>query len=145
MPCVHLKTYGPESAGDDAALIQRKASFDTRRADRTLVMPEGRFPEPSTGTLDASVAQRQSATFTPWKSEGQHLPDARGANRPPGGWSRMERQVVVAHLAGSSILLIHPGSDDPQHNAAGRDGDLTGFIRPKISGQYGALRLGPGR
>jgi hypothetical protein len=30
-------------------------------------------------------------------------------------------------------------------NAAGRDGDLTGFIRPKISGQYGALRLGPGR
>jgi hypothetical protein len=27
-------------------------------------------------------------------------------------------------------------------NAAGRDGDLTGFIRPKISGQYGALRLG---
>ena len=34
MPCVHLKTYGPESAGDDAALIQRKASFDTRRADR---------------------------------------------------------------------------------------------------------------
>ncbi len=30
-------------------------------------------------------------------------------------------------------------------NAAGRDGDLTGLIRPKISGQYGALRLGPGR
>ena len=51
----------------------------------------------------------------------------------------------MAHLAGSSILLIHPGSDDPQHNAAGRDGDLTGLIRPKISGQYGALRLGPGR
>src|ERR1700722_20188342 len=68
-----------------------------------------------------------------------------GARRPLGGWSRMERQVVVAHLAGSSILLIHPGSNDPQHNAAGRDGDLTGFIRPKISGQYGALRLGPGR
>ncbi len=68
-----------------------------------------------------------------------------GAIRPPGGWSRMERQVVVAHLAGSSILLIHPGSEDPQRNAAGRDGDLTGLIRPKISGQYGALRLGPGR
>ena len=97
------------------------------------------------GTVDASVAQRQSATFTPWKSEGQHLPDALGAQRPLGGWSRMERQVVVAHLAGSSILLIHPGSDDPQRNAAGRDGDLTGLIRPKISGQYGALRLGPGR
>jgi len=44
MPCVHLKTYGPESAGDDAALIQRKASFDTRRADRRLVMPQGRIP-----------------------------------------------------------------------------------------------------
>jgi hypothetical protein len=57
----------------------------------------------------------------------------------------MERQVDVAHLAGSSILLIHPGSEDPQRNAAGRDGDLTGLIRPKISGQYGALRLGPGR
>jgi hypothetical protein len=57
----------------------------------------------------------------------------------------MERQVDVAHLAGSSILLIHPGSDDPSHSAAGRDGDLTGFIRPTISGQYGALRLGPGR
>jgi hypothetical protein len=68
-----------------------------------------------------------------------------GTGRPLGGWSRMERQVVVAHLAGSSILLIHPGSDDPQRNAAGRDGDLTGLIRPKISGQYGALRLGPGR
>ena len=25
---------GPESAGDDAALIQRRASFDTGRADR---------------------------------------------------------------------------------------------------------------
>ena len=33
----------------------------------------------------------------------------------------------------------------PIINAAGRDGDLTGLIRPKISGQYGALRLGPGR
>ena len=42
MPCVHQNTYGPESAGDDAALIQRKASFDTGRADRALVtMPEG--------------------------------------------------------------------------------------------------------
>ena len=67
---------GPESAGDDAALIQRKASFDTGRADQ------------------ASVAQRQSATFTPWKSEGQHLPDARGRHLPSsvdgagwrGGW-----------------------------------------------------------
>ena len=68
-----------------------------------------------------------------------------GAGRPLGGWSRMERQVVVAHIAGSSILLIHPGSDDPQRNAAGRDGDLTGLISPTISGQYGALRLGPGR
>lgn len=57
----------------------------------------------------------------------------------------MERRVVVAHLAGSSILLIHPGSEDPKRNAAGRDGDLTGLIRPKISGQYGALRLGSGR
>jgi len=28
-------------------------------------------------------------------------------------------------------------------DAAGRDGDLEGFIRPKISGRYGALR--PGR
>ena len=36
MFCVHLCTYGPESAGDDAALIQRKASFDTRRADRNV-------------------------------------------------------------------------------------------------------------
>ncbi len=68
-----------------------------------------------------------------------------GAHRPLGGWSRMERRVVVTHPAGSSILLIHPGSDDPQRNAAGRDGDLTGLIRPKISGQYGALRLGSGR
>src|ERR1700733_11253617 len=68
-----------------------------------------------------------------------------GAGCPLGGWSRMERQVDVAHLAGSSILLIHPGCDDPQHNAAGRDGDLTGLISPKIFGQYGALRLGPGR
>ena len=33
----------------------------------------------------------------------------------------------------------------PATHAAGRDGDLTGLIRPKISGQYGALRLGPGR
>ena len=57
----------------------------------------------------------------------------------------MERRVVVTHPAGSSILLIHPGSADPQRNAAGRDGDLTGLISPKISGQYGALRLGPGR
>ena len=57
----------------------------------------------------------------------------------------MERRVVVTHRAGSSILLIHPGSDDPHDNAAGRDGDLTGLIRPKISGQYGALRLGSGR
>jgi hypothetical protein len=57
----------------------------------------------------------------------------------------MERRVVVTHPAGSSILLIHPGSSDPSRNAAGRDGDLTGLIRPKISGQYGALRLGPGR
>jgi hypothetical protein len=67
-----------------------------------------------------------------------------GARRPLGGWSRMERRVVVTHLAGSSILLIYSGSEDPQRNAAGRDGDLTGLIRPKISGQYGALRLGPG-
>ena len=68
-----------------------------------------------------------------------------GAHAPRhGGWSRMERRVVVTHPAGSSILLIHPGSADP-HTAAGRDGDLTGLIRPKISGQYGALRLGPGR
>ena len=56
----------------------------------------------------------------------------------------MERRVVVTHLAGSSILLIHPGSEDP-NTAAGRDGDLTGLISPKISGQYGALRPGPGR
>jgi len=98
----------PESAGDDTAQLQRRASFDTRRTDRPLVTPEGR-------------------------------------HCPPGGWSRMERQVVVAHLAGSSIVLIHPGSDDRKRNAAGRDGDLTGLIRPKISGQYGALRLGSGR
>ena len=32
-----------------------------------------------------------------------------------------------------------------RNNAAGRDGDLTGLISPKISGQYGALRLEPGR
>jgi hypothetical protein len=108
------------------------------------MMPE-MVPGTTNSALDASVAQRQSATLTPWRSEGQHLPDALGPSCPLGGWSRMERQVDVAHLAGSSILLIHPGSDDPQHNAAGRDGDLTGFIRPTISGQYGALRLGPGR
>ena len=67
----------------------------------------------------ASVAQRQSATFTPWKSEGQHLPDALGGTRCPrhGGWSRMERRVVVNHPAGSSIVLIHPGSSDPQHRS----------------------------
>ena len=53
----------------------------------------------------------------------------------------MERRVVVTHPAGSSILLIHPGSQD-LHTAAGRDGDLTGLISPKISGQYGALRPG---
>ena len=29
----HKEGNGPESAGDDAALIQRKASFDTGRAD----------------------------------------------------------------------------------------------------------------
>jgi hypothetical protein len=84
MPCVHLNAYGPESAGDDAALIQRKASFDTRRADRELVMPQGKYSEPI-NTFDASVAQRQSATLTPWKSEGQHLPDALG-RKPPTWW-----------------------------------------------------------
>jgi hypothetical protein len=118
MPCVHLNTYGPESAGDDAALIQRKASFDTGRADRTLMMPE-MVPGTTNSALDASVAQRQSATLTPWRSEGQHLPDALGPSCPLGGWSRMERQVDVAHLAGSSILLIHPGSHDPQRSGEG--------------------------
>jgi len=53
MPCVRLNTYGPESAGDDAALIQRKASFDAGRADQPLVMPET-VPE-TISTLDASV------------------------------------------------------------------------------------------
>jgi hypothetical protein len=37
-------THGPESAGDDAALIQRKASFDTGRADHLLVAPDGTGP-----------------------------------------------------------------------------------------------------
>ena len=81
MPCVHLKSNGPESAGDDAALIQRKASFDTGRADRTLMMPE-MVPGATNSALDASVAQRQSATLTPWRSEGQHLPDALGRQLP---------------------------------------------------------------
>jgi hypothetical protein len=36
-------TDGPESAGDDAALIQRRASFDTGRADHLLVAPDGTF------------------------------------------------------------------------------------------------------
>jgi hypothetical protein len=40
---------------------------------------------PATLALDASVAQRQSATFTPWKSEGRHLPDAHGRT-PPSWW-----------------------------------------------------------
>jgi len=107
-------------------------------------MPWVRSRRP-TGTrrIRSSTAERHVHTV---EAGGQHLPDALGRKLPrPGGWSRMERQVAVAHLAGSSILLIHPGSDDPQRNAAGRDGDLTGLIRPKISGQYGALRLGPGR
>jgi hypothetical protein len=63
MPCVHEITHGPESAGDDAALIQRKASFDTRRADRMPMMPGDGFPE------------RSSA-------QGQHLPDAHGRELP---------------------------------------------------------------
>ena len=133
---------GLESAGDDAALIQRKASFDTRRADQ--VPPTGRSRSP-TGTcrIRSSAAERHAHTV---EVGGSAPPGCTGAKLPPpGGWSRMERQVAVAHLAGSSILLIHPGSDDPQRNAVGRDGDLTGLIRPKISGQYGALRLGPGR
>src|ERR1700728_5442646 len=84
--------YGPESAGDDAALIQRKASFDTRRADQSLVAPDGTGLGPlipsepvESGRQHAhhaSVAQRQSATFTPWKSEGRHLPDALGREAP---------------------------------------------------------------
>src|SRR5271157_4417829 len=43
-PCVRQITHGPESAGDDAALIQRKASFDTGRADRALVARGGTGP-----------------------------------------------------------------------------------------------------
>jgi hypothetical protein len=39
-----LSPHGPESAGDDAALIQRKASFDTGRADRLLVAPDRTGP-----------------------------------------------------------------------------------------------------
>ena len=52
-----------------------------------------------------------------------------GASCPLGGWSRMERQVDVAHLAGSSILLIHPGSDDPAtRNTTQRGGMVTSRV-----------------
>ena len=119
-PPVATSTDGSESAGDDAALIRRRASFDTRRADTTLVAPDGTGPGPLLPT--EPVRDRPPALGT------------LATSRPHGGWSRMERRVVVTHPAGSSILLIH---------AAGRDGDLTGFIRPTISGQYGALRLAP--
>jgi hypothetical protein len=57
-PGVRSQVHGPESAGDDAALIQRKASFDTRRADRALVLPEETAPRATIRTPDASVAQR---------------------------------------------------------------------------------------
>jgi hypothetical protein len=104
MPGVHRSIHGPESAGDDAALIQRKASFDTRRADQNVGARRdgpGTLRPPETKSRrqhlrQASVAQRQSATFTPWKSEGQHLPDALGVQAAHnmvdgagwrGGWS----------------------------------------------------------
>ena len=78
-----------------------------------------------------------------------------GGSAPPGcTWAQSAHLVDGAGWRGrwtwptsqgvrfSSFTL---GLTDPQRNAAGRDGDLTGLIRPKISGQYGALRLGPGR
>jgi hypothetical protein len=54
-----------------------------------------------------------------------------------GGWSWSTQQGVrfSSFTPGLRIRIA----------AAGRDGDLTGLISPKISGQYGALRLGPGR
>ena len=89
-----------------------------------LVAPDGTGPglliptepvraRPPARKRRASVAQRQSATFTPWKSEGQHLPGALGGDIAHlGGGNRMERRVVVDHLAGSSILLVHPGGPE---------------------------------
>ena len=55
MPCVHQITYGPESAGDDAALIQRKASFDTRRADRASVSTVRPAPRIRSSTAERHV------------------------------------------------------------------------------------------
>ena len=101
MPCVHLKPYGPESAGDDAALIQRKASFDTRRADR---------------------------------AHSARLVDGAGWR---GRWTWPTSQGVRFSSFTLGLRI--------RNTAAGRDGDLTGLISPKISGQYGASRLGPGR
>jgi hypothetical protein len=58
------------------------------------------------------------------------------------GWRGRWSWPTLQGVRFSSFTL---GPQDPHYNAAGRDGDLTGLIRPKISGQYGALRPGPGR
>ena len=68
-----------------------------------------------------------------------------GTREPVAAASSPCRQRMLAASRAQRQRNVHPGSEDLQRHAAGRDGDLTGLISPKISGQYGALRLGPGR
>jgi hypothetical protein len=129
MPGVHRSIHGPESAGDDAALIQRKASFDTRRADQSLVAPDGTGPGPLIPSEPVRVRPPARSSCIRSSTAERHVHTVEvGGSAPPGctwgtscpqhgGWSRMERRVVVTHPAGSSILLIHPGSTDPKHRS----------------------------
>lgn len=48
----------------------------------------------------------------------------------------MERRVVVTHSARSSILLIHPGSEDPQFTLGLRTRNATqrgGMVTSRVS------------
>src|SRR5580704_12183009 len=96
MPGVHRGTYGPESAGDDAALIQRKASFDTRRADQSLVAPDGTGPGPLIPPEPVRVRPPARSSCIRSSTAERHVHTVEvGGSAPPGcTWAQAAHNMV---------------------------------------------------